>query len=90
MHSIRHVLIVRPPPLDDKSVMRARPRRTRETGAVTTRAFDPSRIGRGLAFAAAVDDVTAALDHSTAVVISPSLRAEGLPLRKATSAKDPT
>ncbi|MFE6995888.1 ATP-dependent helicase HrpB [Microbacterium sp. NPDC057659] len=40
---------------------------TRETGPVT---FDLARIGEGLAFAGALDDLTAALDTSTAVVVS--------------------
>ncbi|AMB59852.1 ATP-dependent helicase HrpB [Microterricola viridarii] len=37
---------------------------------MTTEPFDPSRIGRGLAFAAAVDDLAAALDRSNSVVVS--------------------
>jgi ATP-dependent helicase HrpB len=37
---------------------------------VTTRAFDLARIGDGLAFAAALGDFEAALEHGSAVVIS--------------------
>ncbi|RZU66986.1 ATP-dependent helicase HrpB [Microterricola gilva] len=37
---------------------------------MTTAPFDPSRLGRGLAFAAAVTDLGAALDRSNAVVVS--------------------
>ncbi|WP_426185214.1 ATP-dependent helicase HrpB [Microbacterium sp. TWP3-1-2b2] len=37
---------------------------------MTTAAFDLSRIGRGLAFASAVDDLHAALDRSASVVVS--------------------
>ncbi|MFE6735442.1 ATP-dependent helicase HrpB [Microbacterium sp. NPDC057650] len=40
---------------------------TRETGRVT---FDLARIGDGLAFAGALDDLRAALDSSSAVVVS--------------------
>ncbi|GGD88382.1 ATP-dependent helicase HrpB [Microbacterium murale] len=37
---------------------------------MTVAPFDLSRIGRGLAFASAVDDLSTALDHSTSVVVS--------------------
>lgn len=37
---------------------------------MTTLPFDPSRIGRGLAFAAAVTELGAALDRSNSVVVS--------------------
>jgi ATP-dependent helicase HrpB len=37
---------------------------------VTSAPFDPSTIGRGLAFASAVDDLHAALDQSASVIIS--------------------
>jgi len=37
---------------------------------VTSRTFDLARVGAGLSFAAAVDDVERALDASTALVIS--------------------
>lgn len=37
---------------------------------MTAAPFDLSRIGRGLAFASAVDDLSTALDHSTSVVVS--------------------
>ena len=41
-----------------------------QTGTVTSRVFDLARIGAGLSFAAALDDVGRALDTSTALVIS--------------------
>ncbi len=41
-----------------------------QTGTVTSRTFDLARVGAGLSFAAAVDDVERALDASTALVIS--------------------
>jgi ATP-dependent helicase HrpB len=37
---------------------------------VTSAPFDPSRLGRGLAFASAIDDLSAALDRSPTVVVS--------------------
>ncbi len=37
---------------------------------MTSTPFDPSRLGRGLAFASAIDDLTAALDRSSTVVVS--------------------
>ncbi|MFT2817424.1 ATP-dependent helicase HrpB [Leifsonia sp. A12D58] len=37
---------------------------------MTRTPFDPSRIGRGLAFASAIDDLSAALDRSPSVVVS--------------------
>lgn len=37
---------------------------------MTAAPFDLSRIGRGLAFASAVDDLSTALDHSASVVVS--------------------
>ena len=37
---------------------------------MTSTPFDPSRIGRGLAFASAIDDLSAALDRSPSVVVS--------------------
>ncbi|GAB3127589.1 ATP-dependent helicase HrpB [Glaciibacter psychrotolerans] len=37
---------------------------------MTSAPFNPSEIGRGLAFASAVDDLTAALDRSPTVVVS--------------------
>src|SRR5690606_6627250 len=45
-------------------------RRTRETGAMTAAPFDPSKIGVGLAFTAALDDLDSALARSSAVVVS--------------------
>ena len=42
----------------------------RQTGRVTSRAFDLARIGAGLSFAAALDEVDATLAGSTALVIS--------------------
>src|SRR5690606_13049697 len=41
----------------------------RQTGEVTRAAFDLARIGEGLSFAAALDQVRGALDESTAAVI---------------------
>ncbi|POH71149.1 ATP-dependent helicase HrpB [Cryobacterium zongtaii] len=37
---------------------------------MTRLSFDPSRLGRGLAFASAIDDLSAALDRSRTVVVS--------------------
>ncbi|GAA3878639.1 ATP-dependent helicase HrpB [Leifsonia kafniensis] len=37
---------------------------------MTSTPFDPPRIGRGLAFASAIDDLSAALDRSPSVVVS--------------------
>ncbi|WP_206511663.1 hypothetical protein, partial [Rhodococcus sp. KRD197] len=37
---------------------------------MTIAPFDLSKIGRGLAFASAVDDLSAALDRSASVVVS--------------------
>ncbi len=44
--------------------------RTGKDGGVTSIPFDIRRIGDGLAFAGAVDDLTAALERNTSVVIS--------------------
>lgn len=41
-----------------------------QTGGVTAPAFDLAAIGAGLSFAAAVDDLSAALDTSASVVVS--------------------
>jgi len=45
-------------------------RRRGQTGVVTTAAFDLAAIGAGLSFAAAVDDLSTALDASPSVVVS--------------------
>ncbi|SFR72636.1 ATP-dependent helicase HrpB [Microbacterium azadirachtae] len=46
------------------------PGTARQTGRVTSAAFDLRAIGAGLSFAAALDDVSAALDRSSALVIT--------------------